>query len=396
MSYQSIFKNFCGALLLATFCSCGDDGSGPQTETSSNPVKWPRPDSTAYSAVIDGKQVKLFTLTNGKGTEAAITNYGGRLVGLWVPDKWGNLRNVVLGFDSVQHYTKSSEPYFGALIGRFGNRIAKGRFILNGKTYNLATNNGLNHLHGGTKGFQYVVWDAVQPTPGSLVLNYLSPDGEEGYPGNLQVKVTYSLTEDNTLHVDYLATSDATTIVNLTNHAFFNMNGAGAGSINNHILQVFADNFTPVDSTLIPLGMLRQVAGTPFDFRVPATIGSKLNENEEQIKNGLGFDHNFVLNRTKDSILQKAAVITGDQSGITMEIWTEEPGLQFYGGNFMQGKNKMLGNFSDSFRTAFCLEPQHFPDAPNRPEFPSVVLNPGKVYQTRSLYRFTVLKNKEE
>ncbi|HEX2535475.1 MAG TPA: aldose epimerase family protein, partial [Chitinophagaceae bacterium] len=287
----------------------------------------------------------------------------------------------------VGDYIASTEPYFGATIGRYGNRIAKGRFTLDGKTYTLFTNNGPNTLHGGKKGFQAVVWDARQPNDSTLELHYLSKDGEEGFPGNLDVTVTYRLTAANELAIDYRATTDRRTPVNLTNHAFFNLNGEGSGTINNHVLQVHADRYTPVDSTLIPTGKIEPVEGTPFDFRKPVAIGSRVEEKNEQLAFGGGYDHNFVLNGTG---MKAAARVTGDQSGIVMDVLTEEPGLQFYGGNFMQGKNTFKTGVRDEYRTAFCLETQHFPDSPNQPSFPSTVLQPGQTYQTRSVYRFSV------
>ena len=358
--------------------------------TIKNSILLPAP--TAFQQTIDDKKTDLYVLKNSNGMQAAITNYGGRLVSLSVPDKDGKLIDVVIGFDSVQQYQNSTEPYFGATIGRYGNRIAKGKFTLDGKQYTLATNNGPNTLHGGKKGFQYVVWDAKQTGDSILELTYLSKDMEEGYPGNLQVKVTYTVTYNNELKIDYEATTDKKTVVNLTNHAFFNLNGQGSGTINNHVLMINADSFTPVDSTLIPTGKTELVANTPFDFRKPTMIGKNVDANDVQIKNGKGYDHNFVLNANKGTGLNTAAIITGDKTGIEMTVQTQEPGLQFYGGNFMQSKNKMKHGGMDDFRTAFCLETQHFPDSPNQPAFPSTVLEPGKVYKTSSVYRFYVKK----
>ncbi|MGN6401031.1 MAG: aldose epimerase family protein [Flavisolibacter sp.] len=350
------------------------------------------PDKKGFQDTIDGKQTDLYILKNKNGMTAAITNYGGRLVSLLVPDKNGRLTDVVVGFSNVKNYINSTEPYFGATIGRVGNRIAKGKFSLDGKRYTLFTNNGPNTLHGGKKGFQAVVWEASQPNDTSLILRYLSKDGEEGFPGNLDVKVTYSLTSDNGFKCDYEATTDKKTVVNLTNHAFFNLNGEGSGTINNHVLQVNAGRYTPVDATLIPTGKIETVSGTPFDFTKPTTIGARVNDNNEQLQFGKGYDHNFVLRAADDTVLRHAATIIGDQSGIEMDIYTEEPGLQFYGGNFMQGKNSFKSGAKDDYRTAFALETQHFPDAPNQPSFPSIVLEPGKTYHTVSVYRFTVKK----
>lgn len=341
--------------------------------------------NAAFEKTIDGKKTKLYLLRNKNGMQAAITNYGGRLVSLLVPGT-DSLVDVVVGFDSVEGYEKSTEPYFGATIGRYGNRIAKGKFNLEGKEFQLSINNGPNTLHGGKNGFQYKVWDALQPNDSTLVLSYLSKDGEEGFPGNLQVKVTYSLTSNNEFRCAYEATTDKTTFVNLTNHAFFNLNGSG--SIENHVLQVDADSYTPVDSTLIPTGKVEAVAGTPFDFRQPKAIGKEIHTKNEQLQFGKGYDHNFVLNGTG---MRKVAQVTGDRTGITMEVLTSEPGLQFYSGNFMQSKNR-LRTGQDEFRTAFCLETQHFPDSPNEPLFPSTLLKPGENYHTVSAYRFIVSK----
>jgi aldose 1-epimerase len=345
-----------------------------------------------FEATIDGRQTDLYVIKNHNGMEAAITNYGGRLVSLLVPDKNGKLTDVVVGFKSVQEYQNSTEPYFGATIGRYGNRIAKGKFSLNGKRYTLFKNNGANTLHGGKKGFQYVVWDAGKLNDSTLQLTYLSKDMEEGFPGNLKIKVTYSLTGDNGLKCEYEATTDKTTVVNLTNHAFFNLNGEGSGTILNHTAQIFADKYTPIDSGFIPLGPIATVKGTPFDFTRPATIGHRIDEDNIQLKKGKGYDHNFVLNGTKVNGLNHAAMVTGDKSGIIMNVYTEEPGLQFYSGNFMLGKNTFSDGSKDDFRTAFAMETQHYPDSPNEPSYPSTVLKPGDVYKTYSVYDFSTVK----
>ena len=349
------------------------------------------PDRKNFTDTIDGKATDLYVLKNSKGVTLAITNYGGRFVGLWVPAKDGAMKDVVVGFKSLNEYINSTEPYFGATIGRVGNRIAKGKFSLDGKAYTLFANNGPNTLHGGKKGFQAVVWDAEQPNDSTLVLKYLSKDGEEGFPGNLNVTVTYSLNNNNEITMDYAATTDKKTVVNLTNHAFFNLNGEGSGTINNHVLQINADGYTPVDGTLIPTGKIAPVATTPFDFTKPMSIGSRLDTiSNEQLKYGKGYDHNFALRNSSTSGLKHAATIYGDVSGIVMEVHTEEPGLQFYGGNFMQSKNIFKGGSKDDFRTAFCLETQHFPDAPNQPSFSGIILEPGTTYHTSSVYKFSV------
>ena len=343
-----------------------------------------------FEAVIDNKNTQLYWIENN-GLKAAFTNYGGRLVGLWVADKNGKLTDVV-GMNSVTGFQKSTEPYFGATIGRVGNRIAKGKFTLEGKEYNVPLNNGENALHGGKKGFQDVVWNAEKKDEHTLVLTYTSPDMEQGFPGNLQVKVTYTITAEKTLKMEYEATTDKTTIVNLTNHAFFNLNGEGSGTILNHELQLFANKYTPVDEGLIPTGKLENVTQTPLDFLEKHTIGERIEAHNEQLKFGKGYDHNYVLTGNSKDGMNHAATITGDKSGISMDIYTAEPGIQFYSGNFMQGKNTFKSGAKDDFRTAFALETQHFPDAPNQPNFPSITLKPGKKYQTISYYQFSIRK----
>ena len=363
-----------------------------ETTTTTTTTDSPAVQPAAFGKLKDGTEAQAYTLKNSQGLTATFTNYGGRLVSLLVPDKNGKLVDVVTGFQDAGAFERSTEPYFGATIGRFGNRIAKGKFSLDGKEYTLFTNNGPNTLHGGKKGFQDVVWEASQPDARTLVLRYLSKDMEEGFPGNLQVKVTYSLTDNNELKMDYEATTDKKTVVNLTNHAFFNLNGEGSGTILNHSLQVHADSYTPVDATLIPTGKIAPVAGTPFDFRKPEKIGARIGQSDEQLKNGGGYDHNYVLNAAPGEDLHPAATAIGDKSGIRMDVLTQEPGLQFYSGNFMQGKNTFKGGAKDDYRTAFCLETQHFPDAPNQPQFASTVLEPGDRYKTSSVYKFSVEK----
>jgi aldose 1-epimerase len=344
-----------------------------------------------FGTTDDGVSVSIYTMKNSKGMEARITNYGGILVSLLVPDKSGRLDDVVLGYDSLPSYIKNN-PYFGCLVGRYGNRIAKGIFALDGKEYSLAVNNGANTLHGGLKGFDKVVWDAREQkgkAGQSLVLTYLSKDGEEGYPGNLHVKVVYTLTENNELKIDYTATTDKATVVNLTHHSYFNLAGAGKGDILSHELMINAEKFTPIDSGLIPTGELKDVGGTPFDFTKATPIGSRINADDQQIKYGKGYDHNFVLNR-KGKGLSLAARAEEKTTGRVMEVLTTEPGVQFYSGNFLDGTNIGKGGIPYNFRYGFCLETQHFPDSPNKPEFPSTVLKPGKTYSTSTVYKFSV------
>ncbi|MGN6640129.1 MAG: aldose epimerase family protein [Mucilaginibacter sp.] len=344
------------------------------------------PADSAFEKTVDGKQTHLYTLKNKNGMIMTMTNFGGRVVNLLVPDSAGKIIDVSVGLGSVDDYIKSTERYYGATIGRYGNRIAKGHFTLDGKQYTLAINNAPNTLHGGKKGYQDVVWDAKKLNDQTLELTYLSKNMEEGFPGNLHIKVIYTLTDDNGVKIDYEATTDKTTVVNLTNHTYFNLNGEGSGTILNHIAQINADNYTPVDSTLIPTGKIEPVKGTPFDFTKPTAIGARINDDNQQLKNGKGYDHNFVLN--KHDMSQPIAIVKGDKTGIVMEIYSEEPGLQFYSGNFMQAKNTMKYGEKDDYRTAFAMETQHFPDSPNQPQFPSTVLKPGQVYKTQTIYKF--------
>lgn len=346
--------------------------------------------ATAYQQDVKGKKVDLYVLNNKNKMSVYIANYGGRIVSVNVPNKSGSFTDVVLGYDSLKHYFDRKENFFGALIGRYGNRIAKGKFELDGKNYQLAINNAPNSLHGGPTGFHNQVWDAKQLDNQSLELSYVSKDMEEGYPGTLTVKVLYHLTDDNSIEISYQATTDKKTILNLTNHSYFNLNGAGSGTINDHLLTINADKFTPVDSTLIPTGVLTDVAGTAFDFRKPTAIGDSVNSKSAQIKNGKGYDHNFVLNRKSVSDMELAATVYSSVSGIKLEVFTQEPGIQFYGGNFLDSSLLGKKDLHYSFRTAFCLETQHFPDAPNRISFASTVLVPGKSYNTKTIYKFSV------
>jgi len=334
-----------------------------------------------------GKVTSIYTLTNANGCEVKITNYGGIVVSVKVPDRNGKLADVVLGYETLDEYIKNN-PYFGALIGRYGNRIAKGKFTLNGKEYTLAVNNGQNHLHGGIVGFDKVLWDAkeIKQAQGvGLKLTYMSKDGEEGYPGNLAVTVRYLWTNDNELRIEYAATTDQQTVVNLTNHSYFNL--AGKGDILGHELMIDADKFTPVDEGLIPTGELRNVAGTPMDFRKATAIGARIEQQDEQLKFGLGYDHNWVLNRY-DGSLRLVSRVHEPTAGRVLEVHTTEPGVQFYCGNFLDGT--ITGKYGTVYhkRHGFCLETQHFPDSPNKPSFPSTVLNPGDKYTSTTIYKF--------
>ncbi|MBN1782213.1 galactose mutarotase [bacterium] len=342
---------------------------------------------------VDGKDVFLYTLKNSQGTTVEITNYGGTIVRWLVPDRNGELADIALGFDSLETYVAKS-PYFGCIIGRYGNRIADGQFTLNGETYTLAKNNspaGMPcHLHGGIKGFDKRVWDAVrEPDKNMLKLRYLSKDGEEGYPGDLDVTVTYKLTEDNALVIDYYAVTNKPTPVNLTNHTYFNLKGEGNGDILDHVLTIHADQTTPVNAGLIPTGEIAPVAGTPFDFTEPHAIGERIDIDNEQIRFGPGYDHNWVLNKTsQDTML--AATVYEPGSGRFMEVLTMEPALQFYSGNFLDGTLTGKSGQPYVYRSGFCLETQHYPDSPNHDNFPGTVLNPGETYHTVTVYRFSV------
>ncbi|TAJ14759.1 galactose mutarotase [Marinilabiliaceae bacterium JC017] len=340
-----------------------------------------------FDTIIDGKQVKLFTLVNDHNLVAQITNLGGRVVSLWVPDRNGTFSDIVLGFDSPEAYLQANEKYFGATIGRYGNRIANGHFILDDKEYTLARNNGPNHLHGGKKGFCDVVWSVMEHSDNTLTLSYKSEDMEEGYPGNLMVKVRFELTNNDELKIEYWAKTDKATPVNLTHHSFFNLLGAGKGSINNHELMINAYHYTPVDETLIPSGEIASVSQTPMDFTQSTAIGSRIDHDFTQLKYGKGYDHNWVLNPDSTK-LNFAARVNEKSTGRILEVYTNEPGLQFYGGNFLDGQDKGKNNLPYEFRTAFCLETQHFPDSPNHDNFPSTILEPEQNYYSICIYRF--------
>jgi aldose 1-epimerase len=344
----------------------------------------------SFGTTSEGTEVFLYSLRNERGTQARITNYGGIVVSLTVADKEGKPGDIVLGYDSLSGYLKES-PYFGSLIGRYGNRIGKGEFMLGATKYLLARNNGPNHLHGGVRGFDKVVWsvDEKASVPGqSLVLTYLSQDGEEGYPGNLNVKVVYTLTADNELKIDYSATTDKLTVVNLTHHSYFNLAGAENGPILDHELFIDAERFTPIDSGLIPTGELREVRGTPMDFTSATAIGARIGERYEQLLKGGGYDHNWVLRKAPEE-LALAARLTEQKSGRVMEVLTTEPGLQFYSGNFLDGTLIGKRGVRYGHRFGLCLETQHFPDSPNRPEFPTTRLEPGVTLTSTTIYRFS-------
>jgi len=336
----------------------------------------------------DGKPVELYTLRNAKGAEAKIMTYGGIVQSLVMPDRNGRMDDIVLGYDSLAGYVKET-PYFGALIGRYGNRIGGAKFTLDGKSYTLAANNGPNSLHGGLKGFDKVVWKVVKATGSTLELQYTSKDGEEGFPGTLNVTVLYTLTEDNALRVDYTAKTDQATVVNLTQHSYFNLAGQGKGDILGHEVHINSDKTTPVDKELITTGAYATVEGTPFDFRKPTTIGARINDPDQQLQYGPGYDHNWVINKPAGELGLQARVHE-PKTGRVLEVWSDQPGLQFYAGNFLDGTITGKGGAVYQKRTGFCMEPQHYPDSPNKPSFPSVVLRPGQTYKNTIIYKFAV------
>jgi len=384
-------RQMIGTLAALTLGACSPKPSSETAPASTTPTATMKKD--LFGKMPDGSPVDLYTLTNANGVTASITTYGARVTSLKVPDKKGTMADVVLGFDNLDGYF-AENPYFGAVVGRYGNRIAKGRFTLDGKTYKLAVNNGVNSLHGGIKGFDKVNWTgadvSTKDTP-SLELRSLSKDMEEGYPGALTSIVTYSLTPQNELKIDYKATTNMDTVLNLTNHSYWNLAGAGDGDILGHQLTLVASKFTPVDSTLIPTGQLKDVEGTPFDFRKATAIGERIDDKkDEQIKFGGGYDHNFVIDGA-DGSLKRCALVTDPTSGRTMEVLTTQPGVQFYTGNFLDGKIKGKGGKVYGHRSALCLETQHFPDSPNKPEFPTVVLKPGEEYKQVTVYKFTAV-----
>jgi len=343
-----------------------------------------------FGNMPDGQLVELYKLKNANGMEVEVMTYGGIITSLKVPDKTGKLEDIVLGYDTLQQYVESN-PFFGALIGRYGNRIAKGKFSLNGTEYTLATNNGENHLHGGNKGFDKVVWSA-QPleTDNTLKLTYISQDMEEGYPGTLTTTVTYTLTDNNELKINYKATTNKPTIVNLTQHSYFNLSGDASKLISDHELLIDADTFLPVDEGLIPTGEFRNVENTPFDFRTAKFIGQDISADNLQLQLGQGYDHNWVLNHHEDKGIRFAASAYHPESGRVLEIFTDEPGIQFYSGNVLDGEYHGKNGITYIDRTGFCLETQHYPDSPNQKTFPSVVLNPGEQYSSNTVFKFSI------
>lgn len=343
-------------------------------------------DKTVFG-YIDDEPIQLFTLSGRDGSQVKITNYGGIIQSWMIPDRHGNLRDIALGFDSLSQY-QEEHPYFGAIIGRYGNRIAKGKFEIEGKSYTLATNNGPNHLHGGDRGFDKVVWGvsefSIEDKGATLTLNLISPDGDQGYPGELSIEVTYTLSDDGRLRIDYRAQTSQPTYVNLTNHTYFNLGGHGSGSINDHMLQLHASRYTPVDESLIPTGELATVHESPFDFLSPHEIGERIDQEDIQISYGGGYDHNFVVD--DPSLESEVAKVHDLQSNIELSVYTTEPGVQLYTGNFLDGSLKGKKGVLYGKRSGFCLETQHFPDSPNQTNFPSTRLDPGESYTSTTIY----------
>lgn len=368
-------------LLAATLVGCATMSSTTQSSTITK---------AGFGKTPDGQAVEIYTLHNAKGAEARILTYGGIVQKLTMPDKTGKFADVVLGYDTLQSYIDKT-PYFGALIGRYGNRIGGAKFTLEGQTYSLATNNGPNSLHGGLKGFDKVVWGAkasLSARGPQLALAYLSRDGEEGFPGNLEVAAIYTLTDDNELKLEFTAKTDKATVVNLTHHSYFNLAGQGNGDILGHVVYINADKTTPVDSGLITTGEFADVTGSPFDFRKPTAIGARIGNPDKVLQYGPGYDHNWVINKPLGQFGLQARV-EEPTSGRVLEVWSDEPGLQFYAGNFLDGSNIGKGGVPYQIHTGFCMEPQHYPDSPNKPNFPSVVLQPGQTYHNQIVYKFS-------
>ena len=348
-------------------------------------------DADNFTSSINGKNVNLYTLKSKNGMTMQVTNYGGQVVSLWVPDKNGHFDDIVLGHNTLKEYIDyEGERFIGCVVGRYANRIANGQFYIDSIRYNIPQNNNGQSLHGGLKGLDQVIWDVDSVTPNKIFLSYTSPDGEEGYPGTLKLTMDYSLTDDNEFIIQYHATTDKPTVINLSHHGFFNLKGEGRGSINDHLLTIYADSITPVNDVLIPTGQLMAVEGTPFDFRKATAIGKRVDTDNEQLKNANGYDHNWVLNRKSAYDIELAASVYEPSSGRYLEVLTDQPGLQFYGGNFFNGSGKGKYNPTIDYREALALETQKFPDSPNQPNFPSTRLNPDETYRHTCIYKFSI------
>lgn len=369
-------------ILLISLFSCSESKKAPALL-----------DAQAFSKEIDGKKVSLYTLESKNGLILQVTNFGLRVVSLWVQDKNGKYDDVAVGYENIDRYINNTgERFLGPVVGRYANRIAKGQFTLDGKTYSLPINNNGQTLHGGIKGLDMVVWDVDSVAKNLIRFSYLAPDGQDGFPGNLKINVEYSLTDDNEFKITYKATTDKPTVINLSNHAFFNLKGESNGTITDNELTIYASHTTPIDSVLIPTGEIASVENTPFDFRKPKTIGERIEENNPQLKNGKGYDHNWVLDRKSNNEVELAAELFEPRSGRLLQVYTDQPGLQFYSGNFFDGKtNGKFGN-PIKFREALALETQKFPDSPNQPNFPSTRLDPGQTYTQTCIYKFSIRK----
>lgn len=369
-------------ILLALFCACSPSVDVSMTKSGLN--------TDDFRMDIDGKSVGLYTLSNKNGMEVCLTNFGGRIVSVMVPDKHGTLRDVVLGFDSIQDY-RNYPTDFGASIGRYANRIKDGKITVEGKEIQLPRNNYGHCLHGGPMGWQYKVYDVLQADSSSLVMSLYSPDGDENFPGNVTAVVKLCLKDDNSIHISYEAETDRTTIINMTNHSYFNLSGDASRDVLDNVLYLNADAFTPVDSTFMTTGEIRSVSATPMDFTVPQAIGTAMDMSDEQVKNGNGYDHNWVLN-TKGNLMELAAKLVSPHSGIALEVYTNEPGIQIYSGNFLDGSLKGKKGVVYNRRAAICLETQHYPDSPNKPDWPGVMLFPGQKYESCCIYKFSVAR----
>ncbi|SHM74749.1 aldose 1-epimerase [Cyclobacterium lianum] len=381
----------CASLLSVLTLGCGP-GETQEANEKQEPQSLTAMDESNFEKTIDGKPVKLYRLTNANGMEMTVTNFGARVVELFAPDKEGNFEDVVLGYDNLEDYINNPGSYYGAPIGRYGNRIADAQFTLDGQTYALEANNGPNNLHGWPGGYHIVVWEVIEATDQKLAMKYVSEDGHGGFPGELTVHMNYFLTDDNEFKITYEARTDKPTIANLTHHSFFNLNGHGEGDVKNHMLKLEADRFTPVNEVLIPLGELRPVKGTPMDFTSPHLIGERIDSDYPQLQIAGGYDHNWVINREEgsdDTLL--AATVWVPENGRKMEVYTDQPGVQVYTGNFMDGTSASKGDKTYGKRGAICLETQHFPDSPNQTQFPSVTLRPEETYTHECVYKFSVM-----
>ncbi|MFA9390301.1 MAG: aldose epimerase family protein [Prolixibacteraceae bacterium] len=385
MNRKLSLKGFVWTMLAFALFSCAEKQPSVFTDAV-NAI-----DAKAFQKTLDEKPVDLYTLVGENGICVKVTNYGARIVAICVPDANGNPVDVVAGYDNLDDYKSLREAYLGAAIGRYGNRIAMGKFTLDSVEYQLPQNNGVNSLHGGPRGFHDRVWEATLVDQNKILFTYTSSDGEAGYPGNLEISMTYELTSENAIRIEYTATTDKATIVNLTNHSYFNLSGEGAPTINDHVLMIKSNYITPVDSTLIPTGEMMDVAGTAFDFNAPTVIGDRIEEDDIQLKYGMGYDHNWVINKKEDGV-ELIASIYSPVTKINMDVLSDQPGIQFYGGNFMTGLEIGKSGKPYPFRSALCLETQHYPDSPNQPEFPSTVLRPDEKYKHVCIYKFSVLK----